>query len=118
MSDDDFDWFDVADDKVVVAHQAPIAVYTNPDDDIVIRQDGDYYRKDDPWIVVRRENARALAEAILAFAEPAPAPQLALPAPMSPAERAKRYRERKRHDGVTPQRDGDLFDAAKVPASD
>jgi hypothetical protein len=115
MSDDDFDWFDVA-ANIVVAHQAPIAVYTNPDDDIVIRQDGDYYRKDDAWVVVRRENARALAEAILAFAEPAP--QLALPAPMSPAERAKRYRERKRHDGVTPQRDGDLFDAAKVPASD
>jgi hypothetical protein len=42
----------------VIAHQA-IAVYANPGDTIVIRQDGDWYRKEDPWIVVRRENARA-----------------------------------------------------------
>jgi hypothetical protein len=37
---------------------------------------------------------------------------------MTPAERTKRYRERKRHDRVTPQRDGGLFQAAEVPASD
>jgi hypothetical protein len=115
---DDFDSSAYRDD-VVIAHQAPIAVYTNPGDNIVIRQDGDWYRKEDPWIVGRRENARALAEAILAFAEPELAPvPLALPAPMTPAERTKRYRERKRHDRVTPQRDGGLFQAAEVPASD
>lgn len=107
MSDPDFDWNDVADD-IVVAHQAPIAVYTNPDEDIVIRQDGDWYRRDDAWIVVRRENARRLAEAILAFAEPEPAPApLALPAPApadrTAAERQRRHRERKRNGStVTP----------------
>lgn len=120
--EDDFDWNEIADD-IVVAHQAPIAVYTNPDEDIVIRQDGDWYRRDDAWIVVRRENARRLAEAILAFAEPevAPAP-LALPAPAdrTAAERQRRYRERKRNgqDTVT-HRDSnapELF--AEVPASD
>jgi hypothetical protein len=113
---DDFDWSIYRDD--VIAHQAPITVYTNPGDNIVVRQDGDWYRKEEPWIVVRRENARALAEAILAFAEPEPAPvPMALPAPMTPAKRAKRNRERKRHDRVAPQRDGGLSQAAEVPAS-
>jgi len=37
--------------------------------DVVIRQDGDWYRRDDAWIVVRPENARRLAEAIMELAE-------------------------------------------------
>lgn len=107
MSGDGFDWSNR--DDVVVAHQGQIAVYTNPHEDIVIRQEGDWWRKDDAWIVVRPENARALAEAILALAEPVTPPQLALPAPAdrTAAERQRRYRERKRNapcdrDSITP----------------
>jgi hypothetical protein len=98
------------------AYQA-ISVYTNPGDNIVILKDGDGWRKEGPWIVVRRENSWALAEAILAFAELAQIP-LALLEPMTPAEQAKRYRERKHHDRGTPKHDGGLFQAAEVPASD
>lgn len=94
MSDDDFDWDDA---DVDVPHQARITVYTNPDGHIVIRQEGDWYRKDDPWIVVLPENAQRLVDAILALAEPAP--RLALPAPgdRTAAERQRRYRERHRN---------------------
>jgi hypothetical protein len=97
MSDDDFDWTDRED--IVVAHQGQVAVYLNPDGDVVVRQEGDWWRKDDAWIVVRPENARQLAEAILALAHPDMAPRLALPAPAdrTAAERQRRHRERKRH---------------------
>ena len=96
MSDDDFDW-DAAD--VDIPHQARITVYTNPDGHIVIRQEGDWYRKDDPWIVVLPENAQRLVDAILALAEPVPATPLALPAPAdrTAAERQRRYRKRHRN---------------------
>lgn len=113
---DDFDWTDR--DDIVVAHQGQIAVYLNPDGDVCLRQEGDWWRKDDAWIVIRPENVRKLVDAMLALVEPEAAP-LALPAPMTPAERAKRYRHRKRHGSVTPpcdaQRDADMFE--EVPAS-
>jgi hypothetical protein len=102
MSDDDFDWDDV---DVVIPHQASIAVYINPHGDVVIRQDGDWYRRDDAWIVVRPENARRLAEAIMELAEPEALPRLALPAPAdrTAAERQRRYRNAKRNGStVTP----------------
>jgi hypothetical protein len=90
MTDDDFDW-DAAD--VDIPHQARIAVYTNPAGHIVIRQDGDWYRKDDAWVVVLPENVRKLVDVLLALAEPEPAP-LALPAPTrTGTERQRRHRE-------------------------
>jgi len=103
MSDPDFDWND---GDVVIPNQQPIAVYTNGDGDIVIRQDGDWYRKEDPWIVIRPENARRLVEAILALslAEPEQASRLALPAPLTAAERQRKRRDKQR-DSVTTQRD-------------
>lgn len=102
MGYDDFDWNDS--DAVVIAHQGQVAVYLNPDGDVVVRQEGDWWRKDDAWIVVQPDKARRLCEAILALAEfgqPDKHP-LALPAPAdrTGADRQKRYRERKRT-GVT-----------------
>ena len=103
MSEPDFDWNDAG---VDIPGQQPIAVYTNPEGHIVIRQDGDWYRKDDAWVVVLPENARRLADAILALAEPVPAPgPLALPAPAdrTAAERQRRHRNAKRNGStVTP----------------
>lgn len=123
MSDDD-DPFDWTGDTVVVAQQSAIAVYTNGAGDIVIRQDGDWYRRDDAWVVVTQEHARRLCRAIMALAgQPEPATlALPAPAPKTPAERAKRYRENKRHAPVTPcdaERDGhrdgsDLFGGAQA----
>lgn len=97
---DDPDYFHWAGADIDIAHQAPIAVYTNADGDVVIRQDGDYYRKDDACIVVRPENARRLVDAILELAAPMePAPlALSAPADRTAAERQRRCRERKRHD--------------------
>ncbi|MDP2376100.1 hypothetical protein [Reyranella sp.] len=99
MSDDYFDW-DGAD--IDVPHQARITVYTNPDDHIVIRQDGDWYRRDDAWIVVLPENVPRLVETLLTLASAlarTEAAQLALPAPAdrTAAERQRRHRERKRN---------------------
>lgn len=106
MSDDDFNWRD-ADDAIAVAFQEQIAVYRNGEGEIVIRQDGHGFYRDDAWIVVRPENLRKLVEAMLALVEPEaePAP-LALPAPAdrTAAERQKRYRQRHRN-GTTPVTD-------------
>jgi hypothetical protein len=93
---DDFNWNDT--DDIVVAFQERIAVYTNGDGDVVLRQDGHGYCRDDAWIVVRPENVRQLVEAMLALVGP-PEQPLALPAPTdkTAAERQRRHRERKRH---------------------
>ena len=106
MSDDDFDWGDA---DIVIQVQMPVAVYTNPKGNIVIRPEGDYYRKEDAWVVLTPENARVLVAAILALAgpelEPEPPPRLALPAPAdrTAAEQQRRYRNAKRSGStVTP----------------
>ncbi len=100
MSDeDDFNWSD-SHNLVVVELQAPIAVYTNSDGEITIRQDGHSFCQYDSLIVVRPKNAQRLADAILALAETVPAPAaLALPAPAdrTAADRQRRHRERKRN---------------------
>jgi hypothetical protein len=112
-SDDRFDWDEVADD--VVCHLQPMtAVYVNPFGHIVIRQ-ADAERpgsEDDSWVTVSPELAGRVARAIMAAAaasadfavdDPAPAePQVTLApaAPLTPAERARPYRQR-RHGNVT-----------------
>lgn len=118
----EFDWSEV---DVVAPEQQRIAVYLNPAECIVVRQDGDWHRREDPWIVIRPENAKQVADAIMALAIElgavrAPArPPLALPAPApadrTGAERQRRYRERKRDGQTVTPRDGngsDLFGGA------
>jgi hypothetical protein len=58
----EFDWRD--DDVVVVRQQMAIAVYTNPSDDVVIRQEGLYGTSEDSWIVISRQNLVPLISAL------------------------------------------------------
>lgn len=119
MTDDDdvFNWSEV---DVVVPHQPAICCYLNPTGGVVIRQDQTCYGQNDVWILVRPENVRRVVTAMLALIEPER--PLALPAPMSPAERSKRYRENKRHEQRHGERDaprdGNLFEASEVRAND
>ena len=118
--DDDFDWNDADKGDVVVGHQGQIACYLNGDRDLVVRQERDWWRQDDAWIVIRPENVRQLVRAMLALIEPEK--PLALPAPMTQADRAKRYRERKRHEERHAERDakrdGGILEPAEVQAND
>jgi hypothetical protein len=106
MSDPDFRWY--RDPDVVVKEQAAIAVFRNAHGHVVIRKKGDLdpetYEFQDAWITVAPRHAVDLARAILALAEPEQAQQLVLPAPMTPAERQRKRRDKQR-DSVTTQRD-------------
>lgn len=62
MRDDNFDWFN--DKSVVCKRQDAIAVYLNPDKDVVIRREADWNEEEDTFIVVSRSRARAVIEAI------------------------------------------------------
>lgn len=118
--DRDFSWSDDAAD-VIVPHQDAIAVYINPRNRIVIRQEGGARREsglcaDDPWIEVNPKHAERLARAILDAADecralsaeqhvdhtqPASAERAPPIAPQAPkhdhtaAARQRRYRQRK-----------------------
>jgi hypothetical protein len=110
-----FDW--THDDAVVLREQPAVAVYTNPHNEVVIRQACAWDEDDDTVIFILPENARAVADAIVASA--APLLRSAPPSPsqrLSGAERQRRYRERNggrdgtsdggeeaRHSGVTPR---------------
>jgi hypothetical protein len=54
-----FDWLRDH-ELVVVRQQSAIAVYTNGNDDVVIRQEGQYGYDDDVWILVSRQNLAPL----------------------------------------------------------
>jgi len=106
QDDDDYLYWDR--EPVLIPVQMPVAVFSNKNGDVVIRQCGQWYHQNDPWIVLTPENARIVAGAIsnLAAELMAPAAPLALPAPTpadrTAAERQRRYRERKRNgDTVT-----------------
>ena len=61
------DWDDG--DDVVVRAQRAVRVYLNPHDDIVIAQEPhDMHDPDFPFVVVRRENARAVIAALTRIA--------------------------------------------------
>jgi hypothetical protein len=66
MSDDsaDFSWRET--DAVVVRQQDAIAVYSNPDGDLVIRrrQAWDEDEDEDVWIVVAQTQIRAVIDAM------------------------------------------------------
>ena len=102
----DFDWS--ADESVVCHKQPATAVYRNQRGDIAIRQEAAWDEDSDALIVIRPENALAIADAIKREAGEAlreANPMLALPAPepkdATAAERMRRYRARKRNGDVT-----------------
>jgi hypothetical protein len=99
MTSKDFDWYGDS-ESVVIRHQPAIAVYLNPHDEVVIRQEGQY--DDGHWIYVTRANALKVAEAILEAAgiencaEAAPLP-LSAPNGKTATERMRRYRNKRRN---------------------
>jgi hypothetical protein len=58
----DFSWRDA--DSVVVRQQDAIAVYSNPDGDLVIRRRRAWDEDDDVWIVVAQTQIRTVIEAM------------------------------------------------------
>jgi hypothetical protein len=57
----EFDWRRCRDD-IVVPSQPAIAVYTNPDGAVVLRQEGHYGPEEDHWVFVHRQNLHALIQ--------------------------------------------------------
>jgi len=103
---DNFDWCDKP-DLIIVPSQPAIAIYLNPHDAVVIRQEGHYGPDEDQWVYVTKENVPRLVQALLeaagyetatTYGEP-----LMLPAPKdkTAAERMRRYRNKHRNDTVT-----------------
>ncbi|SCB48369.1 hypothetical protein GA0061098_101325 [Bradyrhizobium shewense] len=64
MNDDsaDFSWRDI--EAVVVRQQDAIAVYSNPDGDLVIRRRRAWDEDDDVWIVVAQTQIRTVIDAM------------------------------------------------------
>lgn len=64
MNDDteDFSWRDT--ESVVVRQQDAIAVYSNPDGDLVIRRRRSWDEDDDVWIVVAQTQIRTVIDAM------------------------------------------------------
>jgi hypothetical protein len=90
---ENFDW--THDDAVVLHEQPAVAVYTNPRNEVVIRQACAWDEDDDTVIFVLPENAKAVADAIMAAAARLQPPSASPPSqPLTGAERQKRYRER------------------------
>jgi len=102
---DDFDWF--ADPAVVLHEQPPIAVSRNETGAIVIRMGGDIIMNYDQTVIVLPEHAVELCRAILAEAgldvELVRGDSGGItekkPAPMSNAERQRRFKEKQRRAG-------------------
>jgi hypothetical protein len=59
-----FDWNN--DDAVVFPTHQGIAVYTNGEDDVVIRQQSEAFCEEDAFVIIPRDKARAVADAIYA----------------------------------------------------
>ena len=60
----DFEWQPENRD-IIVQSQAALAVYLNPLEHVVVRQEGHYGPDEDAFIIVAPHNALALAQAIL-----------------------------------------------------
>jgi hypothetical protein len=102
----DFDWGDG--ECVVIEAQSRIAVYSNGNDDLVIRAQD--WPDDDHFIVVARNNVAKLIEALVvelgSILGPSRAEPEAMPKPpWTGAERSRRYRQR--HANDRDERDGE-----------
>src|SRR5262245_1667216 len=94
----DFSWRSAEeDDFIVIRSQPAIAVYLNPNNAVVIRQEGHF--DEDHWIYITRENVPKLVHALLEAASFETGEPLALSKsePLTAAERQRRYRNRKRN---------------------
>lgn len=58
----DFSWNNS--DAIAVRQQDAIAVYANPDGDMVVRRRRDWNEDDDVWIVVARDQVRTVISAM------------------------------------------------------
>jgi hypothetical protein len=108
--------------EVVLPEQLAIAVYTNQNADIVVRQERAWDEDSDVFVIIAKENVRRVAEALLAEIGEDLRPTIAglLPAPSgsrsSGAERQKRYRDRHRnvtHNATPDDVTASLFDEAE-----
>jgi hypothetical protein len=86
----DFDW---ATARIAVPGQPAIAVFIDADGQVIIRQQGAYGVDDDAWVTVHPDNVEPL---LLSLIELIGCVEDAESAPLSGAERARRYRNRKR----------------------
>jgi hypothetical protein len=59
---EEFSWRDT--DSVVVRQQDAIAVYSNPDGDLVVRRRQAWDENDDVWIVVAQTQIRTVIDAM------------------------------------------------------
>jgi len=57
-----FDWCE--DSSIVLREQSAVAVYTNNTGDLVIRQERRWDEDDDTCIIITKENAQALLDAV------------------------------------------------------
>jgi hypothetical protein len=113
MSDDRFDWRHLEPEDIIAPNQIEIAVYLNPNGDLVIRRRPDEFEQDDVWVVVGQTHVCRLVERIITlygFSSPIskisqgnPAEVVALPPPErltsrdpTGAERQRRFRERRK----------------------
>jgi hypothetical protein len=108
----EFDWNpdNDTDHSIVVRHQPAIAVYLNPHDELVIRQQDQYDDSDDHFVFITEDNVLRVVERMLEAAgiemATAGAEPLLLPPPKdkTAAERVRHYRNKHRNDdrnGVT-----------------
>jgi hypothetical protein len=108
----EFDWnpSNDVDHSIVVRHQPAIAVYLNPHDEVVIRQQDDYDH--DQFVYITKDNVLKVVERVLAIAgiqaAQAQAELLMLPRPerLSGAERQRRYRNKHRNGNGDEERHG------------
>lgn len=99
---DEFDW---SLETPVIMAQLAVTVYWNARGELVIRQER-WCDDEDDLVIVTRENARTLANKILAELGAVETPPLCLPSPVKStnAERQKRYRDKhpkNKRNGVT-----------------
>jgi hypothetical protein len=88
---DDFNWDDdVAADSVVQNSVEKVAIYANPNGDVLIRQERRWDEEDDTWIIIARGNVgAAIAKMRVAMGEePSPARD------RTAAARQRRHRQR------------------------
>jgi hypothetical protein len=107
----EFDWNPAndTDHSVVVRHQPAIAVYFNPHDAVVIRQQDQYDESTDHFVFITKDNVRKVVERMLEVAgiellmarveDSGLEESRLLPAPKDPTavERQRRYRNKHRN---------------------
>ncbi len=59
------EFWELGEEVMAVGEQRAVAVYPNPDGDLVIRQERAWDEEEDHIIIVRIENAERLAQAII-----------------------------------------------------